>query len=166
MEDMRDDREITGPAILFLCLGNICRSPLAEGAARAAFAKAGVDATIDSAGTGDWHIGHPPDARAQAEARRRGVDISTLRGRQLRRADFYDFDLILAADATNLRDARAIRPPDATADLKLMLDLLPDRGGEGVTDPYYGEDDGFAATWDDVDAVAAALVAEFSPSSG
>ncbi|WP_039581995.1 low molecular weight protein-tyrosine-phosphatase [Sphingopyxis fribergensis] len=163
---MADDRPSTGPAILFLCLGNICRSPLAEGAARAAFAKAGIDATIDSAGTGDWHIGRPPDARAQAEARRRGVDISTLRGRQLRRADFYDFDLILAADATNLRDARALRPADATAELKLMLDLLPDRGGEGVTDPYYGEDDGFAATWDDVDAVAAALVAEFSPPSG
>ncbi|KGB52687.1 Low molecular weight phosphotyrosine protein phosphatase [Sphingopyxis sp. LC81] len=166
MVDMRNDREIAGPAILFLCLGNICRSPLAEGAARAAFARAGIDATLDSAGTGDWHIGRAPDARAQAEARRRGVDISALRGRQLRRADFYDFDLILAADASNLRDARAIRPPDATADLRLMLDLLPGRGGEGVTDPYYGEDDGFAATWDDVDAVAAALVAEFSPSSG
>lgn len=166
MGGMRDDRTIAKPAILFLCLGNICRSPLAEGAARAAFAKAGIDATIDSAGTGDWHIGHAPDARAQAEARRRGVDISSLRGRQLRRKDFYDFDLILAADATNLRDARAIRPSDATADLRLMLDLLPGRRGEGVTDPYYGADDGFAATWDDVDAVAAALVAEFSPSSG
>jgi protein-tyrosine phosphatase len=164
--DMRNDREIAGPAILFLCLGNICRSPLAEGAARAAFARAGIDARLDSAGTGDWHIGHAPDARAQAEARRRGVDISALRGRQLRRADFYDFDLILAADASNLRDARAIRPPDATAELRLMLDLLPERGGQGVTDPYYGEDDGFAATWDDVDAVAAALVTEFSPSSG
>jgi len=162
---MQSDRKDTR-AILFLCLGNICRSPLAEGAARAAFARAGIDAIIDSAGTGDWHIGHPPDVRAQAEARRRGVDISALRGRQLRRKDFYDFDLILAADATNLRDARAIRPADATAKLKLMLDLLPGRRGEGVTDPYYGEDDGFAATWEDVDAVAAALVAEFSPSSG
>ncbi len=166
MVDMRNDREIAKPAILFLCLGNICRSPLAEGAARAAFARAGIDATLDSAGTGDWHVGRAPDARAQAEARRRGVDISALRGRQLRRADFYDFDLILAADASNLRDARALRPADATADLRLMLDLLPGRGGQGVTDPYYGEDDGFAATWDDVDAVAAALVAEFSPSSG
>ncbi|WP_447757869.1 low molecular weight protein-tyrosine-phosphatase [Sphingopyxis fribergensis] len=163
---MRNDSHIAKPAILFLCLGNICRSPLAEGAARAAFARAGIDATLDSAGTGDWHVGHPPDRRAQAEARRRGVDISALRGRQLRCADFYDFDLILAADATNLHDARALRPADATADLRLMLDLLPGRGGEGVTDPYYGEDDGFAATWDDVDAVAAALVAEFSPSSG
>src|SRR3546814_159541 len=77
--------------------------------------------------------------------------------------DFYVFDLILAADETNLRDARAIRPADATADLRLMLDLIPGRGGGGVTDPYYGKDDGFAATWDDVAAVAAALVAEFSP---
>ena len=161
---MRGDREIAKPAILFLCLGNICRSPLAEGAARAAFARAGIEAKIDSAGTGDWHVGHAPDRRAQAEARRRGVDISDLRARQLSREDFYNFDLILAADETNLRDARAIRPTDATADLKLMLDLLPGRGGQGVTDPYYGEEDGFASTWDDVDAIASALVARLSSS--
>lgn len=150
------------PAILFLCLGNICRSPLAEGAARAAFAAAGIDARLDSAGTGDWHVGRPPDLRAQAEARRRGIDISDLRARQLARDDFYRFDLILAADATNLRDAEALAPADATARVRLMLDLVPARRGEGVTDPYYGEDDGFAATWDDVSAVAAALVAEHS----
>ncbi|MBB6426134.1 low molecular weight protein-tyrosine-phosphatase [Sphingopyxis sp. JAI128] len=159
---MREDRETAKPAILFLCLGNICRSPLAEGAARAAFAAAGIDATLDSAGTGDWHVGRPPDRRAQAEARRRGTDISALRARQLSAADFYRFDLILAADESNLRDALAIRPADATADLRLMLDLIPGRGGEGVVDPYYGKDDGFAATWADVSAVAAALVAEFS----
>lgn len=163
---MHEDRKTAKPAILFLCLGNICRSPLAEGAARAAFAKAGIDAVLDSAGTGDWHVGRAPDARAQAEARRRGVDISDLRARQLSVDDFYRFDLILAADATNLRDARAMRPADATAELRLMLDRLPGRGGQGVTDPYYGADDGFAATWDDVDAVAAALVDEFAPSSG
>lgn len=154
---MGDGRQ-NPPAILLLCLGNICRSPLAEGAARAAFAAAGIDARFDSAGTGDWHVGHPPDRRAQAEARRRGVDISGLRARQLRRSDFYDFDLILAADEDNLRDALAIRPGDATAELKLMLDLVAGREGEGVTDPYYGADEGFAATWDDVSAVAAALV--------
>ena len=155
---MHDDRQ-NPPAILFLCLGNICRSPLAEGAARAAFEAADIPATLDSAGTGDWHVGHPPDRRAQAEAKRRGVDISDLRARQLRRSDFYDFDLILAADYANLRDARAIRPADATAELKLMLDLVPGRLGDSVTDPYYGADDGFAATWDDVSAVASALVA-------
>jgi protein-tyrosine phosphatase len=150
------------PNILFLCLGNICRSPLAEGAARAAFADAGIDATLDSAGTGDWHIGHPPDVRAQAEARRRGIDIGGLRGRQLTREDFYRFDQILAADAANLREARALAPPDATARLRLMLDLVPGRQGDSVTDPYYGDEGGFAATWDDVSAVAAALVAETS----
>ena len=159
---MRDNRP-NGPAILFLCLGNICRSPLAEGAARAAFAQAGMAATLDSAGTGDWHIGHPPDRRAQAEARRRGTDISDLRGRQLAVGDFYCFDLILAADTNNLREARALAPFDATARLQMMLDLVPGRRGESVTDPYYGADDGFAETWADVSAVAAALVAGTSP---
>lgn len=153
-------------SILFLCLGNICRSPLAEGAARAAFADAGIDSLLDSAGTGDWHVGRPPDRRAQAEALRRGADIGDLRGRQLTVDDFYRFDLILAADADNLRDARTMAPPDATARLRLMLDLVAGRQGESVADPYYGEDDGFAATWDDVSAVAAALVAASSTSSG
>ena len=158
---MRDD-ETAKPSILFLCLGNICRSPLAEGAARAAFADAGIDALLDSAGTGDWHVGHAPDRRAQAEARRRGSDISGLRARQLRSEDFYRFDQILAADDANLREARALAPADATARLQLMLDLVAGRAGESVADPYYGDDEGFAATWDDVSAVAAALVAESS----
>ncbi len=161
---MRSETKIAKPAILFLCLGNICRSPLAEGAARAAFARAGIEVTLDSAGTGDWHVGHAPDHRAQAEARRRGVDISGLRARQLAPDDFHKFDLILAADESNLRDALAVRPADATADLGLMLDLLPGRKGQGVTDPYYGRDDGFASTWDDVEAIASALVARFAPS--
>ncbi|SNS82817.1 low molecular weight protein-tyrosine-phosphatase [Sphingopyxis indica] len=161
----RDAVTADGPAILFLCLGNICRSPLAEGAARAAFDAAGFAATLDSAGTGDWHAGHPPDARAQAEARRRGIDIGDLRARQLVPEDFRRFDLILAADETNLRDARAIAPADATARLLLMLDLVPGRAGESVTDPYYGADHGFAATWDDVSAVASALVSEFASST-
>lgn len=158
---MADDRQ-NGPAVLFLCLGNICRSPLAEGAARAAFASAGIDATLDSAGTGDWHVGNPPDRRAQIEARRRGADISDLRARQLAPEDFYRFDLILAADTANLRDARAIAPADGTARLRLMLDLVSGRRGDSVADPYYGDEGGFAATWDDVSAVAAALVAEAS----
>lgn len=159
---MPNDSNSRKPAILFLCLGNICRSPLAEGAARAAFAAAGIEAALDSAGTGDWHVGHPPDRRAMAEARRRGIDISALRARQLRASDFTDFDLILAADDNNLRDARALRPAGGAAELKLMLDLVPGRAGESVTDPYYGDDGGFAATWDDVAAVAAALVADAS----
>lgn len=165
MADMRDDRK-NPPAILFLCLGNICRSPLAEGAARAAFAAAGIDAVFDSAGTGNWHLGHPPDARALAEGRRRGIDIADLRARQLNRDDFHAFDLILAADVANLRDARALAPAGARARLMLMLDLVPGRAGQSVTDPYYGGDDGFAETWADVSAVAAALVARSAGSSG
>lgn len=163
---MRDDRDVARPAILFLCLGNICRSPLAEGAARAAFAAAGIDAIVDSAGTGDWHIGRPPDLRAQAEAQRHGVDISGLCARQVDPDDFHLFDLILAADHQNLDDLQAIQPVGGRARLALMLDLVPGRRGESVTDPYFGADDGFAETWADVSAVAAALVAEASASSG
>src|SRR3546814_14478425 len=118
---MHNDRK-REPAILFLCLGNICRSPLAEGAARAAFTAAGIEATLDSAGTGDWHVGRPPDTRAQAEARRRGVDIGALCARQLTPEDFHHFDLILAADETNLRDALAIAPRHARARTLLMLE--------------------------------------------
>lgn len=152
---------VNKPAILFLCLGNICRSPMAEGAARAAFAAAGVDAHLDSAGTSDWHIGRAPDPRAQAEMARRGADISMLRGRQLSAQDFYDFDLILAADAQNMVDAEQIMPDDATAKLQLMLDWVEQRQHRSVTDPYYGDEDGFAETWGDVSAVADALVRHY-----
>ena len=150
------------PSILFLCLGNICRSPLAEGAARAAFAAAGIAVHLDSAGMGDWHVGGPPDRRAVAEARRHGVDIAALQARQICAADFGRFDLILAADARNLADARALAPTGSRARIALMLDMVSGRRGAAVADPYYGEADGFAATWADVSAVAAALVADAS----
>jgi protein-tyrosine phosphatase len=156
---------LQSPAILFLCLGNICRSPLAEGAARSAFAKAGLEVRTDSAGTGDWHIGRAPDPRAQAEAIRQGDDISDLRARQLQPSDFYEFDMILAADEQNMIDARAIAPDDAKAQLVLMLDLVPDYPRSSVTDPYYGGEEGFAETWADVSAVADALVARFKGSA-
>ena len=146
-------------SILFLCLGNICRSPLAEGAARAAFADAGLRAELDSAGTGDWHVGRPPDRRAQATAKAHGVDIGGLSARQVHAEDFDRFDLILAADHENLADLKAMVPPQARAKLALMLDMVPGRAGEAVADPYYGDDDGFARCWNDVAAVAAALVA-------
>ena len=146
------------PRILFVCLGNICRSPLAEAALRAAAAEAGLEVVVDSAGTGDWHIGDPPDTRAQAVARRHGCDIAGLRGRQVAAEDFKRFDHIFALDAQNLAGLRAIAPADATAEVALLLDLVPGRAGQGVHDPYYGNAAGFEETWRDVDAAARVLV--------
>lgn len=145
-------------SVLFLCLGNICRSPLAEGVARAAFAGADLRIELDSAGTGDWHLGRAPDRRAQAIAKAHGVDISGLAARQLSREDYARFDLILAADHENLADLKAMAPDNGRAKLALMLDMVPGREGEAVADPYYGDADGFARCWADVSAVAAALV--------
>jgi protein-tyrosine phosphatase len=138
------------PSVLFVCLGNICRSPLAEAAMVEAARERGLDLLVDSAGTGDWHIGHPPDARAQAIAAAHGVDIAGLRARQVTPADFYRFDDIIALDRQNLADLKALRPADATASLSQLLDHVPGREDQSVADPYYGEAAGFAATWSDV----------------
>ncbi len=150
------------PSILFVCLGNICRSPLAEGALRGAAEAAGLDLQVDSAGTGDWHVGNPPDPRAIAVARENGVDITGLRARQVTRADFTRFDHIFALDAENLRNLRQLAPGDTTAELALLLDMVTGRTGQPVADPYYGGEEGFAETWSDVTAAAHALVARFS----
>ncbi|MDU8909953.1 low molecular weight protein-tyrosine-phosphatase [Aestuariicoccus sp. MJ-SS9] len=125
--------------ILFVCLGNICRSPSAEGVLRAKAARAGVDLTIDSAGTGDWHIGKPPYGPMQAAARARGYDLSGLRARQVAVRDFDAFDLILAMDSENLRDLEAMRPPEARARLRLFTDYT-DTGADHVPDPYFTRD--------------------------
>lgn len=146
------------PSILFVCLGNICRSPMAEGVMRDAAAKAGIAIRLDSAGTSDWEAGDPPDPRAQAMAARHGIDISDLRARQVTAEDFVRFDHIIAMDRQNLTNLRRIRPGDARARFSLMLDHVPGRKGEEVADPYYGGPDGFEATWDDVSAGCAALL--------
>lgn len=146
-------------SVLFVCLGNICRSPLAEGALRAAAARAGLAIEIDSAGTGNWHVGEPPDRRAQAAARRHGTDISGLRARQVRIEDFHRFDHVLALDRQNLADLSAIAPADGTAELRLLMDYVAGREGSSVADPYYGDDSDFDETWADVSAAADALVA-------
>lgn len=146
------------PALLFVCLGNICRSPLAEAAFREAAAKAGLDATADSAGTGDWHVGGPPDRRAHAEALRHGIDISDYRARQVTPDDFHRFTHIYALDRKNLADLRASAPADATAKLSLLLDHVVGMEGRSVADPYFGEDEGFAETWREVSLAAEALV--------
>jgi protein-tyrosine phosphatase len=147
------------PAILLVCLGNICRSPLAEAALRQAAEEAGLEVEIDSAGTGDWHVGAPPDPRAQAVAQTNGLDISGLRGRQVERTDFERFDHVVALDRENLRVLERLRPEGARAQLSLLLDHVPGRAGEPVADPYFGDDAGFETTWADVTAGAAGLVA-------
>ncbi|SDD58212.1 protein-tyrosine phosphatase [Sphingomonas sp. YR710] len=148
------------PAILFVCLGNICRSPLAEAALRARAVAAGLELDIDSAGTGDWHVGEPPDRRARATARRHGIDISGYRGRQVQAEDFRRFSHIFALDHTNLSNLRRLAPADATARLGLLLDMVDGLAGQAVADPYYGGEDGFEITWQQVDAAAAAIIDE------
>jgi protein-tyrosine phosphatase len=149
-------------SVLFVCLGNICRSPLAEAALRVEGERLGLDLKVDSAGTGDWHVGRPPDPRAEAVAARHGADISSLRARQVEAEDFRRFDRIVALDTGNLADLRALRPAGATAQISLLLDHVPGREGEAVADPYYGGDADFDAAWRDVTQGARALAAELA----
>jgi protein-tyrosine phosphatase len=146
--------------VLFVCLGNICRSPLAEAAFRVEAARIGLAAEADSAGTGGWHRGEPPDRRAIAAAGQNGVDISDLRARQVWSDDFELFDHILALDGDNLADLAALRPAGSRARLSLLLDHVPGREGEAVVDPYYGGDRDFDITWRDVTEGARALALE------
>lgn len=147
------------PSILFVCLGNICRSPLAEAALREEARRLRLDLIVDSAGTGNWHEGEPPDPRAIAVAAKNGVDVRGLRARQVTRADFTRFDRIVALDHDNLKDLRRLAPANATAQLSLLLDHVPGREGQGVTDPWFGDDAGFDVTWAEVTAAARGLVA-------
>ncbi|WP_332678132.1 low molecular weight protein-tyrosine-phosphatase [Brevundimonas sp.] len=150
------------PSVLFVCLGNICRSPLAEGALRAEAARLGLDLIVDSAGTGDWHAGEPPDARAIAVARRNGVDISALRARQVTPGDFRRFTHIVALDHDNLSSLRELAPSRATAELSLLLDHVEGRTGQAVADPWFGDEAGFEVTWTQVTAGARGLAQRFS----
>jgi protein-tyrosine phosphatase len=151
-----------GPCrILFVCLGNICRSPTAEGVFRDLVHKAapGLEVEIDSAGTAGYHIGTAPDPRSQSAALRRGIDISDLRARQITRGDFAKFDLILAMDRDNLRDLEAKSPADARAKMRLFLDYAPQTGRTEVPDPYYGGAADFELVLDLCTAAARGLIA-------
>ncbi|MDE2434875.1 MAG: low molecular weight phosphotyrosine protein phosphatase [Sphingomonadales bacterium] len=150
------------PSVLFVCLGNICRSPLAEAAFRAEAQRIGLDAVVDSAGTADYHVGEPPDPRAIRTAARFGVDISGYRGRQAVAADFARFSHILALDHSNLASLRRIAPVSHGAHLGLLLDLVPGREGEAVADPWYGNEEDFLVTWHEVSQAARALVAQLN----
>lgn len=154
------------PSVLFVCLGNICRSPLAEAALRREAETAGLDIEVDSAGTGSWHIGKAPDPRSCDEALRHGIDISAYRARQVTAKDFGRFDRIVALDASNLANLRRIAPAGHKARISLLLDHVPGLEGQDVDDPYYGGPEGFETTWAQVSAAARNLVAELASKRG
>jgi protein-tyrosine phosphatase len=147
------------PAILFVCLGNICRSPLAEAALRHEAEQAGLEIVVDSAGTGSWHIGNPPDPRARAEALRHDIDIGGYRARQVSSEDFQRFDHVIALDRSNFADLMRIAPTQPRARLSMLLDHVPGMEGEDVADPYFGGAEGFEETWRQVTLAARHLIA-------
>ena len=147
--------------VLFVCLGNICRSPTAEAVMRQRLQQAGLADRIevDSAGTGDWHLGKAPDSRTQQAASRRGYDLSSLRGRQVSVDDFARFDLILAMDGANLRDLQRMRPAQARGELDLYLRRF-ELAEDDVPDPYYGGSEGFEHVLDLREQASDALLIE------
>lgn len=146
--------------VLFVCTGNICRSPTAEGVflhlvrSRNLADRIGVD----SAGTGAWHVGQAPDPRSQETALARGIDISGQRARKVRREDFRDFDLILAMDSSHLLSLRAGCPAAHADRLRLFMEYAPETGITDVPDPYYGAGDGFTRVFEMIEAAAEGLM--------
>jgi protein-tyrosine phosphatase len=153
-------------SVLFVCLGNICRSPTAHGVFSHQVAEAGLSGKIvvDSAGTGAWHVGEPPDARAAAAALLRGYDLSPLRARQVTPSDFGRFDYILAMDRGNLSHLEALCPEGYTGQLGLFLDFHPASPIKEVPDPYYGGDEGFEEVLDLVERAGEGLLRALEPS--
>jgi len=147
--------------VLFVCLGNICRSPTAEGVFRHKLQEAGLADLIevDSAGTGDWHIGKAPDNRTRLAAQRRGYDLSALRARQVVADDFARYDLVLAMDNSNLHQLSALRPLASVGELDLFLRRYR-LALEEVPDPYYGGEDGFEHVLDLIEQACDGLLAE------
>lgn len=146
--------------VLFVCLGNICRSPTAEAVFRARAEAAGLRVTVDSCGTGGWHTGEPPYLPAIEAAAKRGYDLRALRARQLTAADFTAFDHILVMDRANLADARAIRPHAGT-EPQLFLTYAPGTGKTDIPDPWYTRD--FDGTLDLIEAASDGLIAALKP---
>jgi protein-tyrosine phosphatase len=149
--------------VLFVCLGNICRSPTAEGVFREMLKQEGLDGNpmrieVDSAGTAEWHVGNPPDGRAVQAAARRGIDISENRARQVGRADFLSFDYMLAMDGSNLDQLLATRPRKTKSRVELFLDYAPETGIRDVPDPYYGGPQQFDVVLDLLEAGSRGLI--------
>jgi protein-tyrosine phosphatase len=147
-------------AVLFVCMGNICRSPTAEGVFRHLVRQAGLQdrVLVDSAGTIDYHAGSPPDERSVHHASLRGYDLSDLRARQVRLADFERFDLLCCMDWDNLRTLQEDCPAELQHKLRRLMEFAPDGMGEVVADPYYGGNKGFETVLDHVEAACAGLL--------
>ncbi len=146
--------------VLFICLGNICRSPAAEGIFRSMVADAGLadKISIDSAGTGAWHVGEPPDRRGQAAALRRGYDLSGQRARKVAAHDFEYFDYIIGMDCSNHADLTTMAPAKARERIHLFLEFAPHLGLSEVPDPYYGGPSGFDDVLDLVEEASSGLL--------
>lgn len=149
-------------SVLFVCMGNICRSPTAEGVFRQHVGRhaPGLEIEIDSAGTHDYHVGEPPDPRTVKAAARRGIDLASLRARQVQADDFERFDLILAMDPLNHVTLLDRSAPEFHPRIRLLLEFAPQTGRPDVPDPYYGGAAGFEEVLDLVDAAAEGLLAE------
>jgi len=147
-------------SVLFVCMGNICRSPTAHGVFRKLVQDEGLDQLIqiDSAGTHAYHVGSPPDRRAQATALGRNLDLSDLRGRQVEMEDFHRFDYVLAMDNENLDILNQLCPIGTQAKLRLFMDYAPDYGMSEVPDPYYGGDRGFEQVFDMIEEASKGLL--------
>jgi protein-tyrosine phosphatase len=148
--------------LLFVCLGNICRSPMAEGAFRRVAQEEGLldRFEIDSAGLGNWHVGQAPDTRAQEAAAERGIDISTQSARQVTQGDFARFDLLLAMDGMNHAELLELAPADAQHKIHYFLDFAPNSATREVPDPFYGGREGFDHALDLIEDAARGLLAE------
>lgn len=148
--------------VLFVCLGNICRSPTAEAVFRHQVRAAGLEQRvhIDSAGTSDYHEGYPPDDRARVAAGRRGYDMEGLRARQVSAKDFHEFHYLLAMDRTNLSDLRRLAPQEHAHKARLFMDFSEAYRGHAVPDPYYGGAQGFERVLDMLEDAARGLLAE------
>ena len=146
--------------ILFVCMGNICRSPTAEGVFASLVARAGLSEHIltDSAGTHGYHVGSPPDVRAQRSAARRGYDLSGIRSRRISHDDYRRFNYVLAMDRSNLQDLHDLSPPGERARIELLMDYAPEYPAREVPDPYYGGADGFEVVLDMVEAAGQGLL--------
>lgn len=146
--------------VIFICMGNICRSPTAQGVFEKLLQDEGLAhaVEVDSAGTHAYHIGEPPDSRSQQAARRRGVDLSGQRARKVHTDDFHHYDYILAMDKVNYAELQSICPAEHTHKLRLFLELVPDAGAQEVPDPYYGGVNGFEYVLDLVEQASQVLL--------